>query len=130
MVKSDVMKSLWRIMDILSVVFNVRFWMTNYEYSSGWDDEINKLMSEFKFSTYDYNTNQSLPGDIWFGSGDHYTSYLNDVEIWTSNHPHASFTIKKDGHTYRPSRLTILRAHRKLLVDRKNEKTNFPEFYL
>lgn len=91
--------------DYIHILVNPHYWLMNYPYSEIWDSKLNKLMENNKFSNY---------------TG--YTSNLGDFEIWITNHPYASFTPYSCGKLdVRPSRITILRAHRKMVNDIVNE---------
>lgn len=73
-------------------------WLQNYPYSPEWDKELNRLMASQRFENVDK-----------------YTATLGRHEVWISNHPYASFTLRNLG--VRPKRSTILRAQRKLIGD-------------
>lgn len=71
------------------------YWMMNYPYSEQWDKELNELMDKYPFryiSDFD--------------------AKLGAQEIWIENHPYASF--RPDSRPICPSRMTIVRAKRKL----------------
>ncbi len=92
-----------KLKEILFVIFNPNYWIMNYPYSEEWDEELNLLMDNHKFIGVDC-----------------FTSMLGDVEVWTENHPHGSFTTYGKGvgkGNYRPSRLTIHRAYKKYLAE-------------
>jgi len=95
------------IKDWISIIFSPRYWVQNYEYSPSWDLEINLLMRKHKFSNR---------GNC--------TAMLGPVTVWIENHPYASFTecVTQGGYFIstlpgRPSRLTILRARRKIIEE-------------
>ena len=82
----------------LSVLATPGCWLQLYPFSKDWDRWLNKKMESEDFS------------DIT-----KFTAKLGGVEIWVANHPYASLRPYK--LEIRPSRATILRAHRKLVVD-------------
>lgn len=97
---------MWRLIrDLLLIACNLNFWMMLNKYSSLWDYELNELMKKHKFT-----------------QGDGYTARLGSNEIWVTNYPYGSFTGSVDGKKVRPSRLTILRARRKLKKDLEEAK--------
>jgi hypothetical protein len=91
-----------KIKDILAITLNPTWWLMSNKYSKKWDKEFNKLMDNNKFHTHD---------DKYF-----YIE-IGDKVIWIQNHTYASFT--DPGDNYRPSRLTLRRAKRKIELDLK-----------
>lgn len=104
-------KMLQKIFDILTIIFNPSYWVMNYQYSPEWDRKLNELMSKHP--------------------GNYYTdTKLGEYDIWIYNYPYAAFrpsstrlslsTIPHDDRfvfSSRPSRLTIIKAKRKLDFD-------------
>lgn len=86
-------------------IFRPKYWFMSYPYNKEWDEKIKSLLKNNKF--------------IKINS---YKAKLGDIVIWTANHPYASFTNGPSliNREYRPSRLTILRAKKKL-----DKETNF-----
>ena len=89
----------------LQFIFRPTYWVMNYEYDDIWDAKLRKLMDKHKFTP------------LRRGNFKH---TLGDEIIWTTNHPYSSFT--PCDHTenpidIRPSRLTILRARKKLIKE-------------
>lgn len=96
------------ISELWAIISNTDFWVMNHLYDAQWDDRLKRLMYANKFVP-------DLGGKHWHK--------LDEVLIWTANYPHASMRpcSELDCHSplpLRPSRLTILRAYRKLLHDR------------
>lgn len=81
----------------LQFIFMPNYWSINHRYSKQWDEKLNTLLNKHEFT------------DI-----DRYTAKLGDVEVWISNHPYGSFSVWGSGLYFRPSRLIILKAGRKL----------------
>ena len=89
----------------------------NYKYSPEWDRMLNELMSKHSFVQDDPTS--------------YYTSTnLGDYSIWIHNYPYAAFRPESDtlnllsitpnnrfAFSSRPSRLTIIKARRKLKFD-------------
>lgn len=84
--------------ELLSVLLTPMCWVQNYPYSVEWDLELNKRMAEDRFVRR---------SDC--------TAMIGHHTVWIANHPYASFTNQE--LSVRPSRMTILKAHRKLLAD-------------
>ena len=73
----------------------------NNLYSAPWDRKLNYLMSKHKF--------------VFDGRS---TARLGDIILWVDNHPCASFSPYGPVNLrVRPSRLTIEKAHEKLMED-------------
>ena len=89
------------------VLFHPSYWIQIKEYSKIYDKALNKILKEYEFKQ----------------QCDYYTK-LGPYSIWIKNHPYGSYTIKIDGVEYRPSRMTIAKAHNKraLQIKSKMEK--------
>lgn len=106
------------IKDIFTIIFNPKFWSMNNRYSKNWNRELNKLMETHNFEYLDdyiYRYKGKIP------NRPHYVK-LGGVTIWVENYPYASFVRSNVGSilfegSRRPSRLTIIRANRKMLKD-------------
>lgn len=104
-----VRKMLQKIFDIFTIIFNPSYWIMNYQYSPEWDRKLNELMSKHCFIQDDptnYYTNTKI----------------GDYNIWIYNYPYAAFrpessTQDRFAFSSRPSRLTIIKAKRKLKFD-------------
>lgn len=113
---SLIRKMLQKIFDILTIIFNPNYWIMNYPYSPEWDRRLNELMSKHCFTQGD--------------PGNYYTdTKLGEYNIWIYNYPYAAFrpessrfnslSVSPHGFAFssRPSRLTIIKANRKLKFD-------------
>lgn len=90
----------------LQFIFKPHFWLMNNRYDKSLDELINLLLDRYDFTEIDYST-----------------ANLGDFVIWISNYPYSSMMIYDENvHKLRPSRLTILRAKKKL--DNCRKKTN------
>lgn len=91
-------------------LFHPRFWIMNDKYWDVWDREFNRLLD-----TYEW------------GEVTQYTARLGAHRIWISNYPYGAFTIYSDSFArtlnFRPSRKTILKAHKSLLKHITNHNT-------
>jgi hypothetical protein len=85
------------------------FWCMLYKYDAVWDKQFQYLLSKYKFTHID-----------------ECTAMLGTTEIWIANYPYACFTAYNYNysdfcHPYfsinRPSRYTIIKAHRQLIRD-------------
>jgi hypothetical protein len=76
----------------------------NESYSKRWDEEFNELMNKYKFEE-----------DGKDGFRNQYHIKLGPTRLWIANYPYAAFTYPN--RSGRPSRLTILRAKRKMKHD-------------
>jgi hypothetical protein len=86
---------------LLRVLTTPSCWLQNNSYSRQWDRRLKELMATHRF----VRTSR-------------HTAMLGDVLIWIANHPYASFSPYGDREMeIRPSRLTIFRAHDKLMRD-------------
>lgn len=83
----------------IKVILTPTCWLQNESYSEAWDELLLKLMEEHKF----IHINQ-------------YVAKIGNVTVWIENHPYASFTFFNIVKC-RPSRRTILMAHKKLMQD-------------
>lgn len=85
----------------LQFIFRPSFWIMSYSYNSLLDDKLKSLMDE-KFTNFDS-----------------YTAKLGGIELWVVNYPYACMTFcgggGSSGGKIRPSRLTILRLHKKYM---------------
>jgi hypothetical protein len=90
------------ITDYFTIIKSPSRWLCNQGYCEQWDKKLNKIMNDNKF----------IPVDG-------YVAKLGEYVIWIANDPYASFTLYNyNCHlNYRVSRLTILRAGRKLNND-------------
>lgn len=83
----------------IQFIFRPSFWLMNDPYSPLWDSQFNKLLDVHEFTNIT-----------------DFTAFLGDQKIWITNYPYACFHpygwLGKE--EFRPSRLTILRAYRKL----------------
>lgn len=84
------------------VYINPKYWLMLIPYSKKWDEQLNFLLNNYIFT------------DI----GD-YTAKIGGVEVWTANFPYCSFNKYRPEEKCRPSRVTLLRAKRKLGIDEK-----------
>lgn len=95
------MKAITNFIKSLKFIFMPHYWLMNYPYNAGWDKYLNRLLDDHEFENI---------GSL--------TCRLGDVEIWCGNHPYASFspymTNMRETASFRPSRLTIQRAMKKL----------------
>lgn len=81
-----------------------------FPFSKKWDEKLNALMANHRFIIQLKSNN---------------VVKLGNETIWVGAHPYISFTPYYDLEKFcnvRPSRLTLLRAHRKLLKDLKFAK--------
>lgn len=88
------MKTILNFIKSLKFIFNIDYWSLNYQYSKAWDDKLNELLDKYKFEKIDS-----------------YEAKLGNTVLWITNHPYASFHLKVGEIGFRPSRLTIQRAH-------------------
>ena len=90
------------IKDVLTIIFWPKIWLMNDRYNKDWDKKLNSLMKANKFE-----------------QGSEYDATIGGTKVWIANHPYASFSPRSLGENIkvRPSRITILRAHRKLVSD-------------
>jgi len=108
-------KKIYNFLLNIQFLFKPNYWLMNYSYSKEWNKKLNDMMDKYYFS------DTSI-----------YAAYLGDKYIWVGNYPYASFTGSIYGYTYRPSRLTIKRARKHLLISEKlsAKKTTFNYFKL
>ena len=77
------------------------YWLQNNHYCEKWDRELNELLKTKKFQPIDKCT-----------------ARIGERTVWIKNHPYASFSPWPSNHVdVRPRRITIARAHKKLLED-------------
>jgi len=89
----------WRkFLDFL-ISLTPKYWLMSYGYDEIWDKKLNCLLDKYNFTRHTQ-----------------YTAFLGKCEVWVANHPYASFTPPYLD-SVRPSRLTIIRAQRKLVED-------------
>lgn len=91
--------------DLVSLLIRVlttpSCWLQNNSYSRQWDRRLNELMAKHKFVRVSKHT-----------------ARLGDLLIWVANHPYASFSpYGEHEQDIRPRRVTIFRAHDKLMSD-------------
>jgi len=92
----------------LQFIFRPKFWSSAWPYDKDWDDELNILLDEHRF-TYIND----------------YTAKLGGTEIWVANYPYASFWKRTNESNYKlPSKLTILRVKEQLERDLLRQKYN------
>lgn len=105
------MSFLKKLIDYIIIIIDLRFWIMNYHYDSGWDKTLNELMKKHIFIHVD-----------------EYVSLLGNTYIWVSNYPYACFTKSRNyldpsekpyKLEVRPSRYTIYKARKKYLDDIK-----------
>jgi hypothetical protein len=105
----------YKLKTFLFALFRPDFWTMLGTYNQAYDDFVNRLLDEYNFTNI----------------GEH-TAFLNGYKFWIANYPY-SFMVKHtvyswekgkrwpdDMKTYRPSRYTCYRAHKKL--------SKFPEY--
>jgi hypothetical protein len=85
-----------KIKDFFRVLFTPSCWIQFDTYSKDWDILLNELMQKHDF----------VPMN-------EHTACINGIKVWISNHPYGSFEVLG----VRPSRITILKAHDKLIKD-------------
>lgn len=101
----------------IQFLFMPSYWIMNLSYSNVWDKKLNELLDKYEFT------------DI-----DKFTAKLGNYEIWVANHPYNSFVPYDDliNGKYRASRLTILRARKKLIstgwLDRQRPNYKVAEY--
>jgi hypothetical protein len=96
------MKKFNQILDFIIAYMLPGYWYQQNPYNKQWDIVLNKLLNKHDFS----------------GFRDH-TAMLGNIEVWISNHPYASFSPYKYNVDYRPSRLTIRKAYKKYIKQKK-----------
>jgi hypothetical protein len=109
--KNDIVK----FVKNLQFLFRPNYWDMNYSYNETWDTVLNYLLDNHAFVIQD---------------GDRHVATLNGLEIWVANHPYASFTPWDSrltqilGRDVRPSRLTLVRAHKMYQQSIENNQRN------
>jgi hypothetical protein len=81
----------------LKFIFMPSYWIMNYPYSREWDIKLNELLDNHEFTEIG-----------------HYYAKLGNANIWITNHPYASMTLRNPDIGVRPSRLTIERVKKAL----------------
>lgn len=103
------MKWMRLVLDVLTAYLWPGYWIILHTYDKGWDTRLNELMAKHRFK-----------------EANDYDAMLGDQKIWIPNHPFGSMKPIAPGELLgtdiRPSRLTILRANRKLLQDIEDAK--------
>jgi len=85
----------------LSVMFNTSFWTMLNPLSIEWDTILRNQMKHHKFEKID-----------------NHSARIGDIIVWTASHPYASFSpISPINMKIRPTRRTVLAAHKKLVND-------------
>jgi len=90
----------WANFKIFLLSISPKYWYMQYPYSKEWDDSLTALMDTHKFVYRSVHTCQ-----------------LGPVVVWIANYPYAAFVAYKPEMDVRPSRMTIVRAHQKYIVD-------------
>jgi hypothetical protein len=109
--KNDIVK----FVKNLQFLFRPNYWVMNYSYNETWDTVLNHLLDSHDFVIQD---------------DDKYVATLNGFEIWVTNHPYASFTPYDSRlkqilrRNVRPSRLTLVRAHKMYQQSIENNQRN------
>lgn len=96
------------------IFLNPSFWLMNDNYNHNWDKKLNSLLNSKDFTNIDKHT-----------------VTIGEYTVWISNYPYACFkciggpdvSICKSGwsssyYSGRPSRYTIYKAYKKLLIDK------------
>jgi len=86
--------------DWIRVLVTPSCWVQNYSYSRVWDMKLQKLLDNHKF--------------VPVRGGSHINK-LGEQEVWTANHPYASMRPYSPDIPIRPSRITMLKAHDRLI---------------
>ena len=95
------MKSNNWFVSLYQVLTTPSCWRQLNPYSPEWDAELNRLMKIERFKeTKSYHT------------------VIGPYKLWVGNYPYCSFILGQLSDGVRPSRSTVLRAGRKLVVDR------------
>ena len=93
----------------LQFIFRPNWWSMNYPYSKEVDSIILELLEKYDFT--DYCTKAKA------------TAFLGNQQIWIANKPYASIRLYNTClEEYRPSRLTMLKAFKKLKKLEQKEK--------
>lgn len=85
------------------VLLNPNFWFMNYDYDHNWDKKLNSLLNSKDFTNIDK-----------------YTAKIGEYTVWVENYPYACFKCIGGEKIYsgRPSRYTIYKSYKKLLIDK------------
>lgn len=86
----------------LITLLNPLYWIQVQKYSFVWDKKLNELMKDNNFTEIT-----------------EFTAKIGCVTVWIANHPYGSFNIYRCG--FRPSRITIYLAMKKLKSDYKKQ---------
>ena len=82
----------WWLKYTIKVLLTPSCWVRIHRTSRIWDKQLQKLLEENKWRNHDW-----------------YTAYLDNNEIWISNHPYASFC------PYKPVKLNVLPRRKTVL---------------
>lgn len=97
------------------VLLTPECWTQIHQYSEEWDRKLNELMATERFRS----------------DGSMFTVQLGTFRVWVSNHPYASMGPYYRGLIWcRPRRITVLRAHDKMvrdLIEESVQSTNAAE---
>ena len=89
----------------LKFIFKPSYWLMNNPYNREYDLLLSRMLESYDFTDFDG-----------------YTAKLGPYLIWTANHPYASMTLYSllsyNVDNVRASRLTIEKAHNKLIQDK------------
>ena len=87
------------------IFLNPSFWLMNDNYNHNWDKKLNSLLNSKDFTNIDKHT-----------------ATIGEYTVWISNYPYACFKCIGCGsssyYSGRPSRYTIYKAYKKLLIDK------------
>ena len=81
------------IKDYLTIILKPCHWLCINTYSQEWDEKLNILIKNNKFENI---------GE--------YRATIGGYNVWVANHPYGSMCF----NGFRPKRITVLRAHRKM----------------
>ena len=94
----------------IRVLLTPSCWIQIQPYAEAWDRKLSELMAKERFQPLD-----------------EYTAKIGPFTVWIGNHPYSSMTLYKGpGYELRPSRITVLRAHDKMLSDLVYEAEKSP----
>lgn len=108
------MKNLLDFFRSFKFIFIPSYWLMNNPYSKKWDDRLNELLDNHEFTNVG-----------------RYTANLGPQSIWIANYPYDCFSpyALYTKAEFRPSRLTIYRANKKLCPV-KTQQTDLYDEYL
>ena len=92
--------------NVLFILLHPNYWLMLDNFNKNYDDYLNRLMDENKFELVS-----------------EYEAKIGPLTLWIANHPYRSFTphpaksSKSPFRGYRPSRMTIRKAYKKLISD-------------